>query len=58
MNIGVEPKTLLLISAPISSNKNHKNANKSAFSIKTEINPYSLKYGAYKAYLTERINTI
>lgn len=32
MNIGVEQKTLLLISAPISSNKNHKNANKSAFS--------------------------
>lgn len=39
-------------------NKNPKTENKSAFSIKTEINPYSLKYGAYKAYLTERINTI
>nr|DAH16953.1 MAG TPA: hypothetical protein [Caudoviricetes sp.] len=40
----IEPQqVLLLISVLISSNKNPKTANKSAFSRKTEISPYLSK---------------
>lgn len=44
MNIRAEPQqTLLLISALILPNKNPKTANKSTFSRKTQISPYSPK---------------